>query len=263
MKNEAKKIRLLLIFFAAVLLYLTPAVMAKTSGDDILQTPGNIKQEMIKLKYVEAENMKKLLVPFWGPQTRISVDSKSRVLVISDNPDNLARILEAIRKIDTKPKDLIFTIQLIIASESEGPVAPELKNDPLIKELQKLLRFKTYQFLDVTMVRAVDGQRSSITFGPNNQFTLSLDPEVSEESNLGNIRLRVFFSQVRAELLRQVEDITKRDWVTITPVILIDTHLNLRSGDRAVVGVSRLKEESQIEGNNKGIIMIITGKITG
>ncbi|MDI6845545.1 MAG: secretin N-terminal domain-containing protein [Candidatus Saccharicenans sp.] len=263
MKNEAKRIRLLLIFFAVVLLYLTPAVIAAISGNDILQARGNIKKEVIKLKYVEAENMKKLLAPFWGPQTRISVDSQSRVLVVSDNPDNLARILEAIRKIDTKPKDLIFTIQLIIASESEGPVAPELKNDPLIKELQKLLRFKAYQLLDATMVRALDGRKSSITFGPNNQFTLSLDPEVSEDGNQGNIRVRVFFGQVRAESMRKVENTTQRDWVSITPVILIYTHLSLRSGDRAVVGISRLKEEGQTEENNKGIIVIITGKITG
>jgi hypothetical protein len=50
-------------------------------------------------------------------------------------------------------------------------------------------------------------------------------------------------------------------WDAINPVTLIDSNLNLKSGDRAVVGVSRMNVSSVPDGNNKGLILIISGKI--
>jgi len=53
----------------------------------------------------------------------------------------------------------------------------------------------------------------------------------------------------------------ERIWGAINPITLIDSNLNLKSGDRAVVGVSRMNVSSVPDGNNKGLILIISGKI--
>jgi hypothetical protein len=50
-------------------------------------------------------------------------------------------------------------------------------------------------------------------------------------------------------------------WGAINPITLIDSNLNLKSGDQAVVGVSRLNISSSPDVNNKGFILIISGKI--
>lgn len=217
-----------------------------------------LKREVIKLQYVEAEAMGRLLVPFWGPDTRASTDRKSNVLIISDTPENLSKMLEVIRKIDVKPKDVVFTVQLIIASEGDKPTDPELKNDPLIKELQKLLRFGSYQLLDAAMVRAIDRQKAMTSFGPNNQFDITLKPEVTDNQSQENIKLNVTLRQVKSE--KMMASSNEKFWEPTNPIYLIDSTLNLKSGERAVVGVSRMNEHSASE-TNKGLILIISGKI--
>jgi len=53
----------------------------------------------------------------------------------------------------------------------------------------------------------------------------------------------------------------ERFWCAINPVNLIGNNLNLKSGDRTVVGVSMINVSSVPDGNNKGLILIISGKI--
>jgi len=184
------------------------------------------------------------------------------VLVVSDTPENLGKILAAIKEIDVKPKDLAFTIQLIEASETGEKSDPELQSDPLIKELQKLLRYKSYRLLDATMLRAIDGETSGAIFGPDNQFSIGLRPQVSDESPQGNIRIEVRLRQIKSnQLVIKQGDTEQRAWVTIEPVGLIDTNLNLKSGDRAVVGISRLASGGLSQAESKGLILVISGKI--
>ena len=257
--KKVKKNFLTLILATTMVISLNSFLKATATDEAKQQEPKVVKQEVVKLKYVEAGTLQKLLMPYCGPDTRISADDKTNVLTVSDNPENLEKIMAAIRKIDLQPKDLVFTIQLIISSEAEGPTDPELKNDPLVKELQKLLRFKSYQLLDATMVRAIDRRESTINFGPNNQFDIILRPEVSEESPQGNIKLNVILRQKKEEMKSQ--SFQERFWGAINPITLIDSNLNLKSGDRAVVGVSRMNVSSVPDGNNKGLILIISGKI--
>ncbi|MBC7350012.1 MAG: hypothetical protein H5U05_08580 [Candidatus Aminicenantes bacterium] len=256
--KKATKFFLTLVLATTLVVSLNSFLKAAATDEVKQQEPKVLKQEVVKLKYVEAGTLRNLLVPYFGPDTRISADNKSNVLTVSDNPENLEKILAAIRKIDVQPKDLVFTIQLIIASEAEGPTDPELKNDPLVKELKKLLRFKSFQLLDATMVRAIDRKESMINFGPNNQFEILLKPEVAEGQPSGNIKLNVTLRQ-RKEMKSLPSG--ERFWVTINPVTLIDSHLSLKSGDRTVVGVSRMNVSSSPDGDNKGLILIISGKI--
>lgn len=250
-----------MIFLVAAIFmfWLNSFLKAAVTDEARQQEPKVLKQEVVKLRYTEAETLRKLLVPYFGPDTRLSADDKTNVLTLSDNPENLEKMLAVIRKIDVKPKDLVFTMQLIIASEAEGPIDAELKNDPLIQDLQKLLRFRSYQLLDAALVRAVDRKDSSVSFGPNNLFDIILRPEVAEDGPQSQIGLQVSLRQKKLE--SKLPD-GKVVWTTITPAsYLINSNLSLKSGERAVVGVSRLTEQVA-DGNNKGLILIISGKIT-
>ncbi len=219
-----------------------------------------LKQEIVKLKYVDAQTIHALLIPYYGPQTKVSNHPKlNNVLTIHDTPENLEKILEAIRKIDVKPKDLVFSIQAIIASDSDERTDPELKNDPLIRELQRLLKYKGYKQFDATMVRTTDRADSLTTFGPDSQFEISLKPEVSEDPQKGSIKLNLQLRQIKTRVI----NVKTREagWVKADPETLIKTSLNLKPGERTVVGISRLAEGTFKEEENKGIILLIAAAI--
>ncbi len=256
-KGKRPEFFLILILLTVCLVVTKPLLAADTSDQARQQELRTLKQEVVKLQYAEAETVRKLLVPYFGPDTRVSADDKTNFLTLSDNPENLEKMLEVIRKIDVKPRDMVFSLQLIIASESAGTIDAELKNDPLIKELQKLLRFKGYEILDTTMVRAMDRKQSMISFGPNNQFDITLRPEIASDPPPGSIKLNIFLRQVKAETTLPSGE---KVWNPINPLYLIDSNLSLKSGDRTVVGISRLTEGATSV-NHKGLILIISGKI--
>ena len=262
MKNILRK-RLWLSFLLVSFL-LIPVNLLADSNPQAGQSVPKLKEEVVRLKYIDAGYMRNLLAPYTGPYTRLSATppGAGNVLVVSDTPENLEKILAAIKKIDVKPKDLAFAVQLIEASETGEKSDPELQSDPLIKELQKLLRYKTYRLLDATMLRAIDRQDSTATFGPNSQFFIGIKPEVLEETTEGNIRIEVWFRQTKAnQVVAKQGETEERAWVKIDPVQLINSHLNLKSGERAVVGVSRLASGGGSQAENNGLILVISGKL--
>jgi hypothetical protein len=112
------------------------------------------------------------------------------------------------------------------------------------------------------MLRAIDGETSGAIFGPDNQFSIGLRPQVSDESPQGNIRIEVRLRQIKSnQLVIKQGDTEQRAWVKIDPVELINSHLNLKSGDRAVVGISRLASGGLSQAESKGLILVISGKI--
>lgn len=236
--------------------------LASDLKDESGQPAPTLKQEVVKLNYIGAETVYRLLIPYQGMYTKISFDSKNNILTISDTPENLEKILAAIRKIDVKPKDMLFTVQLLIASDTENRTDPELKNDPLIKELSKFLRYKSYQVLDSALVTCVDGKFSEISLGPNSQFTLSLEPKISADSTPANINLGVSLRQVKIETVMPDKLL---NWIVKSPSLdLIASTLNLKSGDRVEVGLSRMEQvgsSNPDEKENKGLILIISGKV--
>ena len=209
----------------------------------------NLRKEIVRLKYVQAQDIENLLRGYLGPLGFVTSNPRTpSVLSIGDTPENVDKILAAIREIDTKPADVLYTVQLVFGSEDDAATDAELKNDPIIKELGRLLRYKSYTLLDTTLVRSVNRNSSEVKFGPKAEFELYLRPTVTGDAKAANVK-----SEVR---LRRVE---RRGSYQDKPLIdvdtLIDSTLNVKSGDRTVVGVSKL------DGGAKGLILIISAKV--
>lgn len=209
----------------------------------------SLRKEIVRLKYVRAQDIQNLLYNYTGPLGRISFNPNiPGVLSIADTPENVDKILAAIREIDIKPADVLYTVQLILGSETDAATDTELKNDPIIKELGRLLRYKSYALLDATLVRSVNLNSSEVKFGPKAEFELSLRPTVTGDAKASTVK-----SEVR---LRRVErQGSYQDKPLIDVDTLIDSTLNVKSGDRTVVGVSKL------DGGAKGLILIISAKV--
>ena len=213
-----------------------------------------LRQEIIKLKYIDKGDIRLVLSTFLSPYGRISPTEKTGLLTISDIPENVEKILAVVRELDVKPADIQFTIQLILASAEEDPAQPDspVKDDPLIKELRSLLNFKFYYPLDSSFVRALDGDYSEVTMGSEAELKLALRPKHIKEEKEELI-------QVEARLLKIVPRVyapgateTQSPYSSIT---LLTSNFTMKSGDKTVVGVSKL------DGGDKGLILIITGKV--
>ena len=209
----------------------------------------NLRKEIVKLRYVRAQDIQNLLYAYVSREGRIQFNpNMPAVLSVSDTPENVEKILAAIREIDVKPADVLYTVQLVLGSETDAATDPELKNDPIIKELGKLLRFKGYTLLDATLVRTVNMDNAVVKFGPKAEFELALRPEVAGDAKMPVVKTQVRLRQTR---MKQTEPNVVKTEITT----LIESTLNIKSGERTVVGVSKL------DGGDKGLILIISAKI--
>ena len=184
---------------------------------------------------------------------RIQQGPDEKILVVSDNPENIERILQAIRQVDVKPADLQFTVQLVLgtAGETDQGTKPMPANDPIIKELSSLLKYSTYSLLDTSVMRAMDNSDTEVRMGEKAEFEFYIKPKVIKDEKSSLIQLEV---RLRRTVPRYADasSSAKVEYITTE---LIGTTLNLKPGDKTVVGVSKL------DGGGKGLILIISGKI--
>ena len=224
------------------------AQQAQSSGQAQNLETKPLRKEIVKLKYVRAQDIQNLLYAYVSREGHIQFNpNMPSILSVSDTPENVDKILAAIREIDVKPADVLYTVQLVLGSETDAATDPELKNDPIIKELGKLLRYKGYTLLDSTLVRVINRERASVVLGPKAEFEFALMPDVAGDAKAPTIK-----TEVRLRQIRHVSsgDVTKTE--VTTP---IESTLNIKSGERTVVGVSKL------DGGDKGLILIISAKI--
>jgi hypothetical protein len=235
----------------------TLAVVLPALAEDTAAAPAqaqntetkNLRKEIVKLKYVRAQDIQNILYAYVGRDGHIQFNNNMpSVLSVSDTPENVEKILAAIREIDIKPADVLYTVQLVLGSEADATTDAELKGDPIVKELGKLLRYKGYTLLDATLVRTVNMDNASVKFGPKAEFTLELRPEVAGDAKLPLIKTDVRLTRIEQHGFAEDKPIT-------SVARLIESTLNIKSGERTVVGVSKL------DGGDKGLILIISAKI--
>ena len=228
-------------------------VLAEDAEQDQKAETKTLRKEIVRLKYVRAQDIQALLYTYVSRDGHIQFNPNlPMVLSVSDTPENVEKILAAVRELDLKPADVLFIVQLILGSETDAQTDAELQSDPIIKELRKLLRYKGYTLLDSSFIRVVNRESASVILGPKAEFEFVLKPDVA-----GDAKAPVIKTEVR---LRQVIRAATPESATMKaaqPVVttLIESTLNIKSGDRTVVGVSKL------DGGDKGLILIISGKI--
>ncbi len=249
---------LMLTFTLAVVVPVLAEDPAGAAAQDQKAETKTLRKEIVKLKYVRADVIQTLLYSYVSRDGRILYNPEMpTVLSVSDTPENVEKILAAIREIDVKPADVLYTVQLILGSEADAATDAELQNDPIIKELRKLLRYKGYTLLDATLIRVINRESASIILGPKAEFEFVLKPDVAGDAKAPVIKTEVRLRQTIRALKRSFApdgtETTPQPATNITT--LIESSLNIKSGDRTVVGVSKL------DGGDKGLILIISGKI--
>jgi hypothetical protein len=254
-----KKGTIALLALAFILAVVAPA-LAEGPAEDAGQAAQkaetrSLRTEIVKLKYVRAQDIQAVLYTYVSRDGHIQFNpNMPTVLAVSDAAENVEKILAAIRELDVKPADVLFTVQLVLgtAGETDQGTKPMPASDPVIKELRSLLKYSAYSLLDTSIVRALDQEDSEVRLGERAEFELWLKPKVIRDEKSSLIQTEVRLRQVRIAATPPAATSSKPEYITTD---LIGTTLNIKSGDTTVVGVSKL------DGGGKGLILIISAKI--
>jgi hypothetical protein len=247
-----------IIFLALVMLMATSFILdASQEG-----AQPKMRKEVVRVNYIDARSAYNILMPYLSRSGKIQLVRENNMLIVEDIPEMVDKVLNILKEIDVKPLGLQFTVDLIVGSMF-GTIVPDarsgdnaeavrasspdkkLLSDPLIKELSKILAYESYTKLDSTLINVQDNTRSTQRLGGGGlTFGLDLLPRYIKEKDAESIRVE----------LRLSRDIAKRDGSPYS-MTLIETTLSLKNGDRSVVGVSKLN------GGDKGLILILSGKV--
>ena len=241
----------------ALLAILMIGTLAATAAAQEKPPSPQLKTEMVRLKFISPEEVRNLLHPYQAPYGQITWTSENeKLLVISDTPENLARMLAVIKEIDVKPADILFTVQLVLGSESgEDRTDEALKNDKVIAELRTLLRYRTFTLLDQNIVRTLDQKGAEILIGKGPEFVIAFrKPKYIKDGADELIQADVRLVRIDREPARTPGQAAASP---SSSTALVQTSLTMKSGEKTVVGVSKM------DGGDKGLILIISGKVIG
>jgi len=246
---------ILVLVMAAFALAAAAPVLAEDSPQGKTEAKEPLRKELIQLKYLKANSDLYVFInTYLSRDGRVTGAPGNRAIVVSDYPENVAKVLEVIRQIDAKPADLQFTVQLVLGSDTEEKGAEAAANDPVIRELRNLLKYKFYSLLDTSMVRAMDNTESEVRMGNTGDLEFSVMPKVIKDEKSPLIQMWVRLRQVREDP-RAAVGLVEPAKAERTVADLVTTTINIKPGDKTVVGVSKL------DGGGKGLILIISGKI--
>jgi hypothetical protein len=247
-----KKRMIALVILAFALALAAPLFAAEAAQENAAAKPP-LKTEIIRLKYYpNASTMFGLVRAYLSRDGQVQPGPDAKTLVVKDYPENVERLLQAIRQIDVKPADLLFTVQLVLGSDEAEKGEEPMPNDPIIRELRNLLKYKSYSLLDTSLIRATDDNNSEVRMGEKAEFEFQIRPKVIKDEKSSLIQMEVRLRQIRIAGTPPNATSSKVEYITTD---LIGTTLNIKSGDKTVVGVSKL------DGGGEGLILIISGKI--
>ncbi|NIO49390.1 MAG: hypothetical protein GTN73_08170 [Candidatus Aminicenantes bacterium] len=221
-----------------------------------------LKKEFVKLKYVEAEEVHKVLRSFQSPYGRITSNHDLNIITIQDTPEIVDKMLSIIKEIDVKPVDILITVDLILGSMdlveipdlaklTEGKQSKKtLESDPIIKELKNVLGYTHYYKIDSSFLRIQDDKYSDLKLGGHDlDVRLRLEPRYVKEQKGDTFQLELALVQQVSAIKTDKIERKERE------IVLIRTTLTVKSGERTVVGVSKL------DGGNRALILILSGKV--
>ena len=252
-----KKLTLLLgIFIVFFLGTAHLSLSASTAAsDDIIpfslqrEGPPEVIKEIVKVKYIEIFTAQSVLNQYKSRWGKIQALRERSVVIIEDTEEFMDKLLTILKEIDVKPMDLEFKVDLILGSIQAVPneeIDKELNADPLIKEMRKMLFINSFQRLDSSIIKIQDNSRSQQRMGGKGMsFTLQLNPRYVKENGADSFQVGLSLSQDKGF----TPDAKQRT------VILLGTKLTLKSGERSVVGVSKL------DGGDKALILILKGTV--
>jgi len=189
----------------------------------------------------------------------ISVSDEFKTLTVRDFPENLAAIEEALKRLDTPQPpqpDIELRMNVLLASNIDG-VANQYPTDlgDVIKQLQAMLNYKSYSNVATAVQRVRPGSRG---IGLNGAAEVAAQIIQMERSQMANYDFRARALNVGTDSSGgYTAQLSEAQFKFFVPgpggQAEIRTDLNLRNGEKVVVGTATL--------GNKGLILVLSARV--
>lgn len=217
-----------------------------------------LQNVIVEVNYIDANRAIGLLRQYMSRYGKINQIKGTNKVVIEDTPELVEKILAILKDVDVKPFDLQFDIELLLGTTDENAktnLVREKKNDLVLKELQNLLKYKAFTTLDSSILKVQENSRSSHRIGGKGiNLKLELNPHYIQSDNRDTFQVDLRLSQYQGFNPDGNERI----------LTLIDTTLTLKSGEKQVVGISKLSyvpRAAASEEEDTALILILSGKV--
>ena len=259
MKIAPAALILILTFVSASFAQTTTPSPAKSEPDFV--TEKGFKSRVFEVKYRDAYSLstvlKQLGSGFKGAS--ISANSEFKTITVRDFPENLATMEEALKRLDTlaAPRPNIeLHMYALIASDTSNPgrttlqVPAELKD--VLTQLRETLSYRNYELAVTVVQRLTETSRGLQGAGT---------AEVSSVNAPSPSMLMPYEYFINSVSLTQnatgtpTVQISEFSFVALTEKdrARVQTALNLRDGEKVVVGTATIR--------NRALIVVLTAKL--
>jgi hypothetical protein len=263
-----------LVCFFMLLFAPSPAALAQAKKTDKpAEQPGSVKpqpveqrqpqfQKVFAIKHADVDAIAQTLRIF---PADVRPNRELRVIGVSTTAAFLPTIEDTIKRLDVpapSPQNVELTVYLLLGSDQEGSVAPEL--DGVVKQLKTAFGFKGFRAVDTVVVRSrdtrpghVDGLVRLDTESPNpSTYSLSYNgASINSDEKGRSIRLNGL--KFKANILAKTQQTEGNAVVGFERNYDagFGTDVDVREGQKVVVG------KAAIGSTNTALILVITAKI--
>lgn len=164
-----------LVFAAAALAALAlPAPVRAQEGDVPAGCAGKtLASRVVTVRFKPLPEAAMLVEQLLGPCGAYRVPKALRVITVTDEPQQLERVAQALASWDVPPRPVEISVSLILATREPAPgknqIMKELRD--VSEQLAQLTRFTHYERLGTATVRAVEGGGAEAEIGE--RYTVS------------------------------------------------------------------------------------------
>lgn len=243
-----------------------PATLAQTTtppakSEDDFVTEKGFKSKVFEVKYRDAYTLATVLRQLGSgfKGASVSANSEFKTITVRDFPENLATIEEALKRLDTPaaPRPNIeLHIHVLVASNTTGtadtaaPVPAELKD--VLTQLRGTLNYGNYE-LAATVVQRITETRNILQGQGAGQVShanpTSLDMALPYQYVINSVSLVQNPSGAPSVQINEFSFSAQTD----KDHAQVQTALNLRDGEKVVVGTATIR--------NRALIVVLSAKL--
>lgn len=235
-----------------------PATTTTPSPADNYVTEKNFKSKVFEVKYRDpsslASVLKQLGSGFKG--ATISSSSEFKTLTVRDFPENLATIEEAIKRLDTPaaPRPNIELHMYVLVASNMGTATSEVPAElkDVLTQLRTTLNYRNYELAAAVVQRLTE--TSNVLQGSGIAEVSSTNPGTPSSGTPYEYYLRnvTLVQNATGAPTVQIGDFTFRT-MTDKDQARIQTALNLRDGEKVVVGTATIR--------NRALVIVLTATL--
>jgi hypothetical protein len=184
-------------------------------------------------KHKDAERAAALIKPLMSEEGSVSMQPKTRTLIVTDRGANVRSIVEALAKFDVPAQS--FRIQVKIVAASRGAAQPKVPDDlkEISAKLSGVLKFNSFEKLGEIDARVKEGDpfvADKVAETYRADFTLGEYDPLSDSVRVNDLRI-----QKRQAKEGQSSEIVQ----------LLKTSLNLKLGQTIVMGAAKTPDSNR------------------